>query len=465
MNVSETFIRRPVATSLLSIGLLLLGLVAYSYLPVAPLPRVDFPVVQVSASLPGADPGTMAATVAAPLERQLGQVAGISEMTSVSTAGSASITLQFELSRSIAGALKDVRAAISSARADLPGNLPFPPTARTYNPADAPIMILALTSDLIALNKLFEYADSLIGQRISQVEGVSQTHISGSSKPAVRIRINPAALALSGLGMEDIRQAIAQSSQRLPKGEIDGETLRFTLDNNDQAVEASEYADLIVAHRNGVPLKLSQLGSVFESVENTKVAGWAGTKPAILLSVYKQSDANVIETVDGVKKLLPQLQNWLPASVKLEVLSDRTLTIRGAVKEVQFSLLLSVALVVLVIFIFLRHLRPTLIAAITVPLALAGTFAGMYLLGYSLDNLSLMALTISVGFVVDDAIVVIENIYRHLEAGDSPLDAALKGAKEIGFTVISITVSLIAVFIPLLFMGSHKKEGNEHSDQ
>jgi len=453
VNVSEPFIRRPVATSLLSIGLLLLGLVAYHCLPVAPLPRVDFPVVQVSAMLPGADPGTMAATVAAPLERQLGQVAGVAEMTSVSTGGAVSITLQFELSRKISGALKDVRAAISAARADLPGTLPYPPTARTYNPSDAPIMILALTSDLVPINKLFEYADSLVGQRLSQVDGVSQTNINGSSKPAVRIRINPTALSLSGLGMEDVRAAIAQANLRLPKGSLDGNVIQMVLESDDQLVTAAAFADVIVAVRNGVPLRLSQLGSVTESVENNKVAGWSGTKPAILVSVYKQSDANVIETVDGVKRLLPQLQAWLPPSVKLEVLSDRTLTIRAAVHEVQVSLVLSVGLVVLVVFMFLRHLRPTLIAAVTVPLALAGTFGGMYLFGYSLDNLSLMALTISVGFVVDDAIVVIENIFRHLEAGETPMQAALKGAREIGFTVVSITLSLIAVFIPLLFMG------------
>lgn len=453
MNISEPFIRRPVATSLLAIALLLLGLVAYHALPVAPLPRVDFPVVVVNASLPGGDPATMAATVAAPLERKLGQVAGVSEMTSVSTGGAVNITLQFDLSRKIAAALKDVRAAASAARADLPANLPYPPSARTYNPSDAPIMILALTSELVPLTKLFEYADSLVVQRLSQVDGVSQANINGSSRPAVRIRINPSALALSGLGMEDIRQAIASSNLRLPKGGIDGDVLLYSLDSNDQLSRASDFANLIVAQREGVPLRLSQLGEVVESVENNKVAGWSGMTPAILVSVYKQSDANVIQTVDGVKKLLPQLQSWLPPAVKLEVISDRTITIRAAVNEVQFSLILSVGLVTLVIFIFLRQLRPTLIASVTVPLALAGTFGGMHLLGYSLDNLSLMALTISVGFVVDDAIVVIENIFRYLEQGDPPLTAALKGAKQVGFTVISITVSLIAVFIPLLFMG------------
>ena len=440
-------------TSLLAAGLLLLGVVAYHFLPVAPLPRVDFPVVQVSAALPGGDPATMAATVAAPLERQLGQIPGVTEMTSVSTAGAASVTLQFDLSRKISGALKDVRAAVSAARGDLPGGLPYPPLSRTVNPADAPVLILALTSDLVSLTKLFEYADSLVGQRLSQVSGVSQANVSGSSKPGVRIRIRPEALSMAGLGMEDVRAAIVQSTARLPKGSLEGDGLTYTLESNDQLGAATDYGSIIVAQRGGVPILLNSLGDVFESVENTRVTGSAGAQPAILISVYKQADANVIETVEGVKALLPQLQNWLPPSVKLQVLSDRTQTIRAAVDEVQFSMLISVLLVTLVIFIFLRRSRPTLIACITVPLSLAGTFAGMYLLGYSLDNLSLMALTISVGFVVDDAIVVIENIFRFLEGGDSPLQAALKGARQIGFTVMSITVSLIAVFIPLLFLG------------
>ena len=453
MNLSEPFIRRPVATSLLALGLLLLGVVSYQRLPVAPLPRVDFPVVQVSATLPGADPATMAATVAAPLERQLGQVAGVTEITSVSMAGSVSVVLQFDLERKIQSALKDVRAAVSAARADLPGNLPFPPSSRTVNPSDSPVMILSLTSELATINQLYEFADTVVAQRLSQVSGVSQTNISGSSKPAVRIRLNPAALALSGLGMEDVRQAIAQASVRLPKGGIEGDTLSYALDSNDQLVEPVDFGSIVVAQPGGVPVTLRQLGSVFESVENTKAAGWAGLTPAILISVYKQADANVIETVDAIRRLLPDLQKWLPPTVLLSVQSDRTLTIRASVEEVQYSLLLSIGLVSLVMFVFLQRLRPTLIACITVPLALAGTFGGMYLLGYSLDNLSLMALTISVGFVVDDAIVVIENIFRLREAGESPMAAALKGAGQIGFTVVSITVSLLAVFLPLLAMG------------
>jgi multidrug efflux pump len=453
MNLSEPFIRRPVATSLLALALLLLGIVSYRWLPVAPLPRVDFPVVQVSATLPGADPATMAATVAAPLERQLGQVSGVTEITSVSMAGSASVVLQFDLDRKIQSALKDVRAAVSAARADLPANLPFPPSSRTVNPADSPVMILSLTSELATINQLYEYAETVVAQRLSQISGVSQASVYGSSKPAIRVRLNPAALAASGLGMEDVRQAIAQASVRLPKGGIEGDTLSYTLDSNDQLEDPVDFSRIVVAQPGGVPVTLGQLGSVFESVENTKTAGWSGLTPAILISVYKQADANVIETVDSIRRLLPELRKWLPPTVQLTMQSDRTLTIRASVEEVQYSLVLSIVLVSLVMFVFLQRLRPTLIACVTVPLALAGTFAGMHLLGYSLDNLSLMALTISVGFVVDDAIVVIENIFRLREAGESPMAAALKGAGQIGFTVVSITVSLLAVFLPLLAMG------------
>jgi hydrophobe/amphiphile efflux-1 (HAE1) family protein len=453
MNLSEPFIRRPVGTSLLSLGMLLLGIVAYHLLPVAPLPRVEFPVVQVSASLPGADPATMASSVAAPLERRLGQIPGVSEMTSVSTIGNVSVTLQFELNRSLSSASKDVQAAIQAAGADLPPTLPFPPTYRRYSPTDSPVMIMALTSDLLSLNRLYELADTVLGQRLSQVEGVSQTAISGSSKSAVRVRMNPGALALAGLSMEDVRSAIALSNVRLPKGSLDSGDQTFTLETNDQIADPDDYRALVVAQKNGRPVTLGDLGEVFESVENSRVGAWSGTTPAILVSVYKQADANVIQTVDGIRAVLPQLQAWLPPTAKLQVLSDRTRTIRGSVEEVQKSMLLSVGLVVLVMLAFLRRAWPTFIASITVPMALAGTFGGMYLLDYSLDNLSLMALTISVGFVVDDAIVVIENIFRFLEEGCSPWEAALHGARQIGFTVVSITISLIAVFIPLLFMG------------
>jgi hydrophobe/amphiphile efflux-1 (HAE1) family protein len=442
-----------VGTALLSLGLLLLGIVAYRLLPVAPLPRVEFPVIQVSASLPGADPATMASSVAAPLERRLGQIAGISEMTSTSSIGSVSITLQFELTRSLSSASKDVQAAINAAGSDLPSTLPYPPTYRRYSPNDSPVMILSLTSELLPLNKLYELADTVLGQRLSQVEGVSQTAISGSSKSAVRIRMNPGALALAGLSMEDVRAAVALSNIRLPKGALDSGGQTYTLETNDQIETPEDFGALVVAQKNGRPVALRDLGEVFEGVENSRVGGWSGTTPAILISVYKQADANVIQTVDGIRAVLPQLQAWLPPAAKLQIMSDRTRTIRGSVEEVQKSMLLSVALVVLVMLVFLRRAWPTFIASITVPMALAGTFGAMYLLDYSLNNLSLMALTIAVGFVVDDAIVVIENIVRFLEDGRSPWESALLGARQIGFTVISITVSLVAVFIPLLFMG------------
>lgn len=453
MNLSEPFIRRPVGTTLLSLGFLLLGIVAYHLLPVAPLPRVEFPVVQVSASLPGADPATMASSVAAPLEKRLGQIAGVSEMTSTSTIGNVSITLQFELNRTLSGASKDVQAAINAAGSDLPPTLPYPPTYRRYSPTDSPVMILCLTSDLLPLNRLYEIADTVLGQRLSQVDGVSQTAISGSSKSAVRVRMNPGALALTGLSMEDVRTAISLSNIRLPKGSVDSGDQTLTLETNDQITSPEDYRTLVIAQKNGRPVTLGDLGEVIDSVENSRVGAWSGTTPAILISVYKQADANVIQTVDGVRAVLPQLQAWLPPAAKLSVLSDRTRTIRGSVEEVQKSMLLSVALVVLVMLAFLRRAWPTFIASVTVPMALAGTFGAMYLLDYSLDNLSLMALTISVGFVVDDAIVVIENIFRFIEAGHSPLESALLGARQIGFTVVSITVSLVAVFIPLLFMG------------
>ena len=453
MNVSEPFIRRPVATTLLSLGALLLGMVAYGLLPVAPLPRVEFPVVQVSASLPGADPATMASSVATPLERRLGQIAGLSEMTSTSSIGSVYITLQFDLHRTLSSASRDVQAAINAASSDLPPNLPYPPTYRRYSPSDSPVMILALTSDLLPIKRLYELADTVLGQRLCQIDGVSQTSISGSSKSAVRIRMNPGALAIAGLSMEDVRNAIALSSNKLPKGAVESDSLSYVLETNDQLVSADDYRAIVISQKNGVAVTLGDLGEISESIENWKVAGWSGTTPAILMSVYKQADANVIRTVDAIHAVLPQLREWLPPTVKLQVQSDRTRTIRGSVEEVQKSLLMSTALVVLVMLLFLRRLWPTFIASVTVPISLAVTFGVMYLLDYSLDNLSLMALTISVGFVVDDAIVVIENIHRFIEAGDSPFEAALKGARQIGFTVISITISLVAVFIPLLFLG------------
>lgn len=453
MNISEPFIRRPIGTSLLSLGILLLGLAAYWFLPVAPLPRVEFPTVMVSAGLPGADPSTMAATVAAPLERRLGQIAGVTEMTSVSSVGNVTINLQFDLDRKIDGAVKDVQSSLSAARGDLPPNLPFPPSFRKMNPADSPILILSLTSEYFSLGELYDFADNIVAQRVSQVEGVSMAGIYGGAKSAVRIRVNPGALAAAGLNLEDVRTRISQSNTYSPKGSIDGDFSNYTIESNSALRTASDYQAVVVAQKKDSAIRLEDLGAAFESVENTRMSGLSGTKPAILISVHKQSDANVIETVDAIKGLLPQLKRWLPAAVQLRVESDRTKTIRASVEEVQHALILSVVLVVLVMFLFLRRLAPTLIAAATVPLALFGTFGVMYWFGYSLDNLSLMALSISVGFVVDDAIVVIENIFRFIEEGCSPMEAALKGAKQIGFTVVSITISLVAVFIPILFMG------------
>ncbi|EEF57567.1 efflux RND transporter permease subunit, partial [Pedosphaera parvula] len=453
MSISEPFIRRPVGTSLLAIGLFLLGIVAYKLLPVAPIPRVDFPMIQVSASLPGADPATVASSLAAPLEKRLGQIAGVSEMTSISTLGGASVTIQFNLDRKVDGAARDVAAAISAAASDLPINLPSPPTYRKVNPADAPIMILAMTSDTLKPTDVYEAADTIIAQRLSQVEGVSQAVISGADKSAVRVQVNPAALASTGMGLEDVRTYLSQVNVDLPKGSIDGERDSYTLESNDQLLDAGDYQSLILTTKSNVPIKLSSLGKVFEGVENERVGGWAGTNRAVLVIVFKQPDANVIETVDRIKAVLPELERWIPPSVKIRLISDRTTTIRASVEEVQFSLLLSIALVVMVIFLFLRRFWPTFIASITVPLALAGTFGFMYLFGYSLDNLSLMAITISVGFVVDDAIVVIENVFRFIEQGDRTMVAALKGARQIGFTVVSMSLSLVAVFIPLLFMG------------
>jgi hydrophobe/amphiphile efflux-1 (HAE1) family protein len=453
MSISEPFIRRPVGTSLLAIGLFLLGMVAYKSLPVAPVPRVDNPMVSVSASLPGADPATVASSLAAPLERHLGQIAGVTEMTSVSTLGGVSVTLQFNLNRNVDGAARDVQAAINAAASDLPINMPSLPTYRKINPADAPIMILAMTSDTLKPTGVYESADTIIAQRLSQVEGVSQAVISGSEKSAVRVQVNPAALASTGLGLEDVRTFLGQVNVDLPKGSIEGERTRYTIESNDQLLNADQYQALVLTTKKKTPIRLTSLGKVFEGVENDRLAGWAGTNRAVLVIIFKQPNANVIDTVDRIKAVLPGLEKWIPPSVKIQLISDRTTTIRASVKDVQFSLMLSIALVVMVIFLFLRRFWPTFIASVTVPLALAGTFACMYLFNYSLDNLSLMAITVSVGFVVDDAIVVIENVFRFIEHGDTTMQAALKGAKQIGFTVVSMSLSLIAVFIPLLFMG------------
>ncbi|HWF19873.1 MAG TPA: efflux RND transporter permease subunit, partial [Verrucomicrobiae bacterium] len=453
MSISEPFIRRPVGTSLLAIGLFVMGIVAYRFLPVASMPRVDSPVISVSAGLPGADPATMASAVAAPLEKRLGQISGVNEMTSVSTLGGAGVTLQFDLNRNIDGAARDVQAAINASSSDLPLDLPGPPTYRKVNPADAPIMILAMTSENMPVEQVFEYGNNIVGQKLSQVEGVSQAFIGGGAKSAVRVQINPAALASTGLSLEDVRTMLQQVNVDSPKGGFDGRNRAYAIASNDQLREAQAYQNLILSQPNGAPIQLNALGNVVEGVENNFQAGWAGTNRAVLVIIFKQADANVIETVDRVKATLPLIQSWLPPSIKIFPLSDRTVTIRSSVNDVQFALLVSIALVVMVIFLFLRRFWPTFIASITVPLALAGTFGGMYLMHYSLDNLSLMAITISVGFVVDDAIVVIENVFRFIEHGDTPMVAALKGARQIGFTVVSMSLSLVAVFIPLLFMG------------
>jgi hydrophobe/amphiphile efflux-1 (HAE1) family protein len=453
MNISEPFIKRPVGTSLLAAGLFAVGIVAYGFLPVAAIPRVDFPVISISASLPGADPATVASSVAAPLERRLGQIAGVTEMTSVSTLGGTSITLQFDLNRNVDRAARDVQAAINAAASDLPINLPNSPTYRKVNPADAPIMILAMTSETLQPTDVYEQADEIVAQRLSQVEGVSQVFVGGSEKSAVRVQINPGALASTGLSFEEVRSLLGQVNVDSAKGSLDGDQHSYGLASNDQLFDPNQYQSLVITQRQGVAVRLSSMGRVVEGVENERVAGWAGTNTAVLLIVFKQPGANVIATVDRVRAALPQVERWIPPSIKIFQISDRTTTIRASVADVQFSLLLSISLVVMVIFLFLRRFWPTFIACVTVPLALAGTTALMYLLGYSIDNLSLMAITISVGFVVDDAIVVIENVFRFIEQGDATMVAALKGARQIGFTVVSMSTSLVAVFIPLLFMG------------
>jgi hydrophobe/amphiphile efflux-1 (HAE1) family protein len=453
MSISEPFIRRPIGTSLLAIGLFLTGMTAYRSLPVASVPRVDYPMVWVSASLPGADPSTVASSLAAPLERRLGQIAGVNEMTSVSSLGGCNVTLQFDLNRAVDGAARDVQAAINASASELPLDLPGPPIYRKVNPADAPVLIMAMTSDSLLPTAVFELADEIVGQRLSQVDGVSQVVVTGAEKSAVRVQINPAQLSTTGLSLEDVRALIGNVNVDLPKGSVEDSNLFYALTSNDQIYEARDYHSLILTQSNGVPIRLSNLGNIVDGVENNLNAGWVGTKPAVIMMVFKQADANVIETVDRIRGVLPQIERWIPPAAKILIISDRTVTIHASVNDVQKCLLFSVSMVVLVIFLFLRRFWPTFIASISIPLALSGTFAFMYLLHYSLDNLSLMAITIGVGFVVDDAIVVIENIYRHVESGEQPMAAALRGARQIGFTVVSMSTSLVAVFIPLLFMG------------
>ncbi|MBR0736048.1 efflux RND transporter permease subunit [Bradyrhizobium liaoningense] len=455
MNLSAPFILRPIATALLMAGLLLLGLAAYPLLPVGALPNVNYPTIQISAQLPGADPGTIASSLATPLEQQLSQIPGVTQLTSSSALGVAQLTVQFELSRTVDSAAVDVLAAINAASPFLPPNIPYPPTIRKVNPAETPIMLIALTSDSLPLTTVDAYAENILLPKISQVPGVGLVGIGGQQKPAIRIQVNPQALAARGIGLEDVRNVIAGANVDLPKGTLNSPRVTYTLNTNDQLLKPSAYEDLIIAYRNGSPVRLRDVGAAIEAPENDLLAGWYGRDRAIILAVQRVPGANVIETVDRIKKLLPQLQASVPPAIKVTIAADRTATIRAAVSDVQFTLLLTVALVVMVIFLFLRNFWATVIPAITVPLALIGTFAVLYVLGYSLDNLSLMALSIAVGFVVDDAVVVIENIVRHLEQGMTPMEAALKGSREIGFTIVSITLSLIAVFIPLFLMGGY----------
>jgi hydrophobe/amphiphile efflux-1 (HAE1) family protein len=453
MNISTPFIHRPVATSLLMVAVAFAGLVAYPLLPVAPLPKVDFPTISVSASLPGASPETMASAVAQPLERQFSLIAGVTQMTSTSTLGATSINLQFELNRDIDAAAQDVQAAIAAAGRQLPTNLPSPPTYRKVNPADSPVLVMGVHSDSLPLTVVDDYADTILAQQMSQIEGVSQVTIGGEQKPAVRVQVDPAKLAAKNLTLEDIRGVLAATTTNAAKGTLYSDIRSFTLAANDQLSQASDYNNVIIAYRNGAAVRVKDVGQAIDGPENLYTGAWDNNKPAVLLVVFKQPGANVIETVDRVKNALPRLQAAIPPAVTVDILSDRTETIRASVDDVQFTLGLTIALVVLVILLFLRNVRVTVIPGLVVPLSLLGALAVMYLCGFSLDNISLMALTISVGFVVDDAIVVVENIYRHIEDGMRPLDAALKGSREIGFTVLSISISLVAVFIPLLLMG------------
>jgi HAE1 family hydrophobic/amphiphilic exporter-1 len=452
-GISGPFIRYPIATSLLMAGILFVGLVAYPLLPVAPLPQVDFPTIQVSASLPGASPETMASSVAQPLERQFAQIPGVAQMTSTSSLGSTSVTIQFDLNRNIDGAANDVQGAINAAGGQLPKTLPSPPTYRKVNPADSPILLLSVTSDTLPLTEVDDYADTQMAQQISQISGVAQVTIGGQQKPAIRIQIDPAKLVAKNLQLEDVRSQIAITTVDNPKGNIDGTTRSYTIYANDQLPKSKDWNDVIIAYRNGGPLRIRDIGQAVSGPEDAKQAAWANGKRGVFLVIFKQPGANVIDTVDKIKAQLPRLLASIPPSIKVSVLSDRTQTIRAAVEDVQFTLLLTIALVVMVIFVFLRSLWATIIPSVTVPLALLGACALMWGFGYTLDNLSLMALTISVGFVVDDAIVMLENISRYIEEGEEPFAAALKGAGEIGFTIVSISISLVAVLIPLLLMG------------
>ena len=453
MNVSEPFILRPVATTLLMVAIMLSGIIAFTFLPLSTLPEVDYPTIQVQTLYPGASPEVMTSSVTAPLERQFGQMPGLNQMTSASSAGASVITLQFSLDLSLDVAEQEVQASINAAGNLLPSDLPTPPIYAKVNPADAPILTIAVTSKTLPLTSLEDLSETSLAQKISQLNGVGLVSISGGQRPAVRVQLNPQSLAAYGIAIDDIRTTIANLNVNTPKGNFDGRAQASTINANDQLTSADQYRNLIVAYRNGGPVRLSDVASIVSGPENTKLGAWFDTTPAIILSVQRQPGANIIQVVDRIQSLLPALRATLPAAVDLAVISDRTVTIRASVADVEFELALAVVLVVIVIFIFLRTLPGTIIPSLSVPLSLVGTFGAMYLLGFSLDNLSLMALTIATGFVVDDAIVMIENIARYVEGGMSPLDAALRGSEQIGFTIISLTISLIAVLIPLLFMG------------
>ena len=468
MHLSGPFIRRPVATTLLSLALLLAGSVAYSVLPVASLPEVDFPVIGVNGGLPGASPETMASSVATPLERQFGRIAGVNQMTSVSGLGSASVILQFDLTRDIDAAARDVQAAINAARSQLPSYLPQNPGYRKANPADAPILILTLTSDVVPKPEIYDMADSILAQKIAQIDGVGQVFVGGTSQPAVRVELNPMLLANTGIGLEAVRTALGNANANRPKGAFQDETHRWAIDDNDQIFKATDYAPIIVGYnrQTGASVRVEDVGAVSDGVADIHTAGVVGVNPlhgppsklqtAVMLIIFKMPGANVISTVDSVLREMPRLQAEIPPTIKIDVVADRTTSIRDSVRDVEISLFISVVLVVLVVFLFLREVWATIIPSVAVPLSLVGTFGVMYLLGYSIDNLSLMALTISTGFVVDDAIVVIENITRYIEEGMQPFEAAMKGSREIGFTVLSMSTSLIAVFIPILLMGDQR---------
>jgi HAE1 family hydrophobic/amphiphilic exporter-1 len=453
MNVPELCIRRPVMTTLVMLGILCFGTMAFQRLPVSDLPTVDFPTISVTGNLPGASPETMASSVATPLEKQFSTISGIDSMSSTSALGSSTITIQFNLRRDIDGAALDVQTAISAALRQLPPDMPSPPSFRKVNPAESPILYMTLRSPTLPLSAVDEYAETTVAQRISMVDGVAQVQVLGAQKYAVRVQVDPLALASRGIGFDEVRTAISEGNSNLPTGTLNGPQQNFTVQSSGKLTTAAGYRSLIVTYRNGAPVRLEELAKVIDSVENDRVASWFGDTRAIVLTVQKQPGTNTVAVVDGIRALMPSINAQLPASVQLDVLSDRSQTIRKSVHDVEVTLLLTIALVVLVIFLFLRNWRATLIPSVAIPLSIVGTFAVMYLLDFSLNNLSLMALTLSVGFIVDDAIVVLENIVRHVERGERTFEAALNGSKEIAFTVISMTVSLAAVFLPVLFMG------------